>query len=432
MRKREKTFFFLCRNTTAKLLALVLCLLLFTGAALPPESLTPTYTAETVLYGEAVCPVLLPGNEDGSVRVRWLSPHFDPVDVVYGPDDGSGAMGEERVRVPAECRPSYIFSGLPRLNIYQAEFFLPAGNWLYGLAPAGEEPAVLYPIRSRMGSSFRAVMTSDSHIASFRQAAVYDQTILAACGDSGADLVIHAGDVIDDADADPFVMGQNTSHTRSIPTLTVCGNHDRSVILYEYLAMPHGDSATGDYWTIQGNVLFVGLNIDLRDPYAHARYVRETVPAHREGCDWVVVLIHYSLMSSGYHSRDQVMYDLRKALAPVFAETDVDLVLSGHDHMYCRSVLCGGEELIPFSAGEWVDKHPGEAVYITLPTAVGTKFYELIPWYPEPPRSQVAVEDLRFARGYVTADFCPLSITIDCWNAETGERVDHFVLARAN
>ena len=91
MRRREGKDSLIGWKTPEKLLTLALCLLLFTGAALPPESLTPTYTAETVLCGEAVCPVLLPGSEDGSVLVRWFSPHVDPVDVVYGPDDGAGA-----------------------------------------------------------------------------------------------------------------------------------------------------------------------------------------------------------------------------------------------------------------------------------------------------------------------------------------------------
>ena len=416
----------------ARLLALIVCLLVLTGAGFPPASITPTYTAETVLCGEAVCPVLLPGNTDGSVTVRWLSLHSEPVDVLYAPDDGTGEPGAAWTAVRADSAPSGVYTGYPRLNVYQAELPLAPGSWLYGLAPAGETPSVLYPVVIRREGTFRAVMSSDSHMSNFRQAAVYDETVLTAAGQKGADLIIHTGDVIDDADADPFVLGQDASHTRSIPTLAVPGNHDRSVVLYEYLSMPHSDRATGDYWTVQGNVLFVGLNIDVRYPDGHAQYLRETVPAHREGCDWVVVLIHYSLMSSGYHARDQVMYDLRKALAPVLRETDVDLVLSGHDHMYCRSVLCDGEERIPFTAGERVDKHPGETMYITLPTATGTKFYEPIPGYPDPPRDQVAVEALRYARGYVTADFRKESVEFNAWNADTGERVDHFILTRAH
>ena len=430
MPQRERTLF-LQPNRRVRLLALALCLLLFTGAGIPPASITPTYTGETDLRGEAVCPVLLPGTADGYVIVRWLSLHSEPVDVLYAPDDGTGEPGDAWTAVRAECAPSGIYTGYPRLCAYRAELPLGPGSWVYGLAPAGETPGVCYPVTVRRGETFRAVMSSDSHMSNFRQASLYDETILAAAGEKGADLIIHAGDVIDDADTDPFVLGQDTAHTRSIPTLAVCGNHDRSVVLYEYLAMPHSDKTTGDYWTIQGNVLFLGLNIGVRYPEGHARFVRETVPAHREGCDWVVVVLHYSLMSSGYHAWDQVMYDLRKALAPAFEDTDVDLVLSGHDHMYCRSLACRGEELISGTAGERVAKRPGEAVYITLPTATGTKYYEPVPGNLDPPREQVAAEDLRYARGTVTADFREQSIEINAWNAETGERVDHFILTRA-
>lgn len=416
------------RRKTALFLALLTCLLVLSGSA-PAYmvSASPAWAAATPLYGEMVCPTLLPGEEDGSLVIRWISFSRRPALLHIGPDDGSGMLPpEHRTELVGSVR-----SATYELWLHSAELRLDPGKYLYSLTEEGESsPGVLYPIRWRCGESFRVVMSSDSHLTpshSSDESALYDRAMTAGGGEQGADLIFHGGDMNDNADTLPFYLSSSSAHTRSVPTLTVCGNHDLYYRLYGYFTPPHLDRATGDYWSIQNRILFVGLNVSRRDPAAHARYVQETVDAHREGCDWTVLLVHYSLMSNGEHGWDPQVTTLRDALLPVLARTDVDLVLSGHDHEYDRSFLISGEGMVPGSGGERVEKHPGETLFLSLPTAVGNKLYTRTreTLYP------LAAEGLQSERGYVTADFTQDRITVTAWSADTGQEADHFILTRA-
>ena len=57
----------------------------------------------------------------------------------------------------------------------------------------------------------------------------------------------------------------------------------------------------------------------------------------------------------------------------MFKELDVDLVLSGHDHIYSRSYLMSGTEVTGKRDGQ---KSEGETLYITGGSSTGSKFYE--------------------------------------------------------
>ena len=120
------------RKKTLRLLALLLCLLLFSGSAAGDVTTVATgYVAETVLYGQAMCPTLLPGSEDGSVVVRWAAMNNRPVVVHYGADDGSGVLGEDHRTEKAQS----AYSAMLGLHVYSAEIPLEPGE-LY-LRPCG-------------------------------------------------------------------------------------------------------------------------------------------------------------------------------------------------------------------------------------------------------------------------------------------------------
>ena len=393
------------------------------------RSVTSTYTAETVVNDEVVCPALIPGPEDGSVIVRWVSSNHDPVYVHFGPGDGSEPLSGSWSCVEAEAKQTTVFSTASRLYIWSATLALEPGEYLYGLSGGRREaPETLYPLRWRMGDTFRVVLTADSHLSNGKQAALHEEAVLACSGDQGADLVLHAGDVNENTKSFPFVITHDTASSRSIPFAAVAGNHDRDRSLYAYLMPPNQDEKTGDYWFIMDNVLFVGLNIWCNAPVYHADYVSRIVPEHRADCDWVVVMIHYSMMGDGAHAHDPVVVNTRIALEPVFSETDVDLVLSGHDHEYDRSYLIGPDGMVEDTGGRSVEKHAGETLYLSLPTATGTKFYKRVksPLYP------LAVSAMKFERGVAVADFSPGGVTVRVLNLETGVLEDQFLLTRAD
>ena len=75
--------------------------------------------------------------------------------------------------------------------------------------------------------------------------------------------------------------------------------------------------------------------------------------------DFVFVIMHKSLFSTGAHANDAEVVKMRDQLVPLFDEYSVDMVFGGHDHVYAET----------YPVGEY------GTVYVTLGT-IGTKFYE--------------------------------------------------------
>ncbi len=78
---------------------------------------------------------------------------------------------------------------------------------------------------------------------------------------------------------------------------------------------------------------------------------------------WTVVGIHQPFYSSGRHRKNSRLRDL---LIPILDKHAVDLVLQGHDHIYCRSYkLRNGKRVAPGKKG---------TVYVV--SICGPKFYD--------------------------------------------------------
>lgn len=130
------------------------------------------------------------------------------------------------------------------------------------------------------------------------------------------------------------------------PFMPVNGNHENLAINYPaQFAMPqhaeNGEKADGEeYYSFDyGNAHFIALN-DTPESGALAGSTQvEWLKSDLEGVDrsktpWIFVMHHRSTYSCGNHGSD---LDLRKAWQPIFDQHQVDVVLSGHDHMYERS-----------------------------------------------------------------------------------------------
>ncbi len=88
------------------------------------------------------------------------------------------------------------------------------------------------------------------------------------------------------------------------------------------------------YYTFtSGNVRFLALDSDYLDR-VQLDWVERTLGAARE--DWKICFFHHPLYSDGGRHGSQV--NLRVVLEPLFVRYGVDLVFSGHDHVYERLV----------------------------------------------------------------------------------------------
>jgi 3',5'-cyclic AMP phosphodiesterase CpdA len=114
--------------------------------------------------------------------------------------------------------------------------------------------------------------------------------------------------------------------------LAILGNHD--------VKKGHGDAQMaalgmpGRWWSrVYGDVLIVGL--DSNDPWnvEQRAWLEDTLS--RSTATWRIVALHHPPYSAGYQGSD---LDARRSFAPLFETYGVQLVLSGHDHDYQRSI----------------------------------------------------------------------------------------------
>jgi predicted phosphodiesterase len=114
-----------------------------------------------------------------------------------------------------------------------------------------------------------------------------------------------------------------------VPFYATLGNHDKT---NERFYKPFGMNGANYYTFKKGNVRFFALDSNYMDQKETAWV--ETQLREAGNGDWKICYFHHPLYSSArYHGPDA---DLRKVLEPLFVKYGVDVVLSGHDHVYER------------------------------------------------------------------------------------------------
>lgn len=200
-----------------------------------------------------------------------------------------------------------------------------------------------------------------------------------------ADLAVHAGDLVDDAN-DEHQWRQwyevFDGSTATMNHLTTPGNHEYTLLrLSQYwpLQFPGPDNgprtggtdlaSTLGHTDYQG-VRFITLNSNYREaaPLHPDRWLEEQARWLEQTLDtnphpWTVVTFHHPLFSN-LPDRDKA--PLRRAWLDILEEHDVDLVLQGHDHSYSRGNLTEHR-----TDQEQVHTGPVYAVTVT-----GPKMYE--------------------------------------------------------
>lgn len=125
-------------------------------------------------------------------------------------------------------------------------------------------------------------------------------------------------------------------------------NHPQWDFPYTYCKLFHNPqngastSLNSSYYFIFNNVLFISLDCNNSDVSSGSRFTDQVkwfkqVIQDMEGkYQYSVVLMHKSIYGSAEND-SSVSKNMRPQWYPVFSDANVDLVLSGHDHMYSRT-----------------------------------------------------------------------------------------------
>ncbi len=135
---------------------------------------------------------------------------------------------------------------------------------------------------------------------------------------------------------------------------TVIGNHDaRRWAFYDIFELPVDGEAGGvasgseKYFSFEnGNVHFVMMDSETEDLSADsnmAKWLEKDLAANKKL--WTIVVFHHPPYSKGSHDSDSYydsrgrMVNMRENFLPILEKYDTDLVLTGHSHVYERSLL---------------------------------------------------------------------------------------------
>jgi acid phosphatase type 7 len=289
-----------------------------------------------------------------SAVIAWMSEEPGAGFVEYGE---TPELGQERGDGRTGKRHAVTLSGLR-----------PGSRYYYRVAGA-RKTASFRTAPDEPGSGFTFAVVGDSGTGSKAQRAVAD-----LLERMQPDLILHTGDVVypkgDDADYDPKFFAPYRRIVGSVPVFPTLGNHDvetkNGAPYLENFHLPRNDpESTGRYYSFDwGNAHFVALDSELYydddgdDPERQKAWLERDLGETRQ--PWKFVFFHRPPYSSSEHGSDLVV---REDLEPILARRGVDLVFSGHDHDYERTVRLkgvtyvvtggGGKDLYEAGESEW-------------------------------------------------------------------------------
>ncbi|MEF9942370.1 MAG: metallophosphoesterase family protein [Lachnospiraceae bacterium] len=188
-------------------------------------------------------------------------------------------------------------------------------------------------------------------------------------------FILSGGDQIDSFNEEHALEEYNAFRSpqilKSMPIAVSRGNHEAGTDFYNLQFQRQNENSVHDSYFTYNNVLFVHINSNNNNYLEHRDFLYKAIL--KTNPQWTIVNTHYSIFGMGPHVSDKEIEESRKEFSKLFAEFNVDLVLSGHDHMYTRSYLMKGTTSTGKNGGQ---KLFGETQYITGGSPTGSKFYK--------------------------------------------------------
>lgn len=319
--------------------------------------------------------ILQPGDTNNQMLVNWLTPQKGGYDVQYcrKVDDFYNYTELEMERV--EIEGQYCYKA--RLSNLRA-----GETYSYRLCNRknGAHSEVFNFTTAKQGEGVKFLFVGDPQIGAgesvqqdgeaWKRTLEVGKHIL-----PNAEFLISAGDQSDSSKTDiaieEYYEFRSPDELKNIPVAVNKGNHDTVKEIYEEQFMPPGVWDDANYYFARDGVLFFALNSNSGSYATQIEYLKKAI--QNTNPEWIIVTMHYSMFSAGPHSDEEKILNLRKVYNEAFSELDVDLVLSGHDHLYARTYLMKGMKSTGNASGL---KKQGETLYLSGTSSTGSKFYE--------------------------------------------------------
>ena len=285
---------------------------------------------------------------------------------------------------------SYVGLGGKYIHEISVNGLEPATEYVYTVGDGFNERDGKFKTALEQGdeSSFTFAYLADTQVSNASNAKALGAT-LAKVNEKNPDFVYLAGDVTDKSTNESqwewlfnndgvYSTGGEDMFANNLVAVTQ-GNHDNNE-MYQHINAPE-EAGKIVYSFDYGCAKFIILNLESAryDEDARAQqeaYLREAVKDAKSNGQWTIVGFHKSLYTGASHITDSDIIAARKYWAPIFAETDVDLVLQGHDHVYSRGfVTAEGENANPTVLEDGTIIQPDAPLYMVGGHAGGLKWY---------------------------------------------------------
>ena len=193
-------------------------------------------------------------------------------------------------------------------------------------------------------------------------------------------FIVNGGDITSHKDnTDEWTAFLAPQYLRSYANATVMGNHDAAKSQYNnYFNNTntyHGISPTtyGEgYWFRYGDVLFIMINAFKKNFFDNHMLIKNAVEANPDA-KWRIAVSHLDPYGTGSHTYDDDdVAKFKEQVVPALEYYDIDLVLSGHDHIYGRSYFMKDDKVVQndsYASGKVTD--PEGIMYLTATASSG-------------------------------------------------------------
>ncbi len=292
---------------------------------------------------------MAPGGNDSEMNFAWLgnskcenpTVYVKPLLSVF--DDYNEFTGES-VRIDkGEYSYQVTVTGL-----------LPDTKYSYYYS-SNDYTSAVNTFKTAKTDNFSALFVSDIHVSensenpdNVKNTSFAYHEIFSQAYDKNNDLslVISAGDQADHGLLSEYVGLFASPLMKKIPFASSCGNHDNKHTVYASVTNNPNrfnkgpaivpDKNGGNYYFVKGDALFLFINSNWTSANDHYNFVNEAVKANPD-VKWRIVVMHHDLYGGHHEHREDENRLLRLMFVPIFDEFCIDLVLTGHSHVFSRT-----------------------------------------------------------------------------------------------
>ena len=352
------------------------------------NSLTATKTSSANPFSDVSLTV---GADETQRNITWYSTYAIGGGVYYAPTSEmiNGTFPTEAKFVTTTAMAA---SNKPGYYSHKATLsgLTPDTDYVLRLYIDGKYSDLYYFSTDALGD-FQFTFVGDPQISSKSHSTSWIDTLTKIKEEFGTNLLISAGDQITTPNSEEqygYLLVDQLTGLTFAPTIGP--SHDsESPAFSEHFNLPnvstkYGVTQTGaNYWYTYNGTLFMHLN--MADTSAatngeHETFMKEAIAAN-PNAKWKIAIIHNALYSAGDHSNPNYNYfegeigKYRAALAPVLTNLGIDIVLSGHDHIYVRSHIMNGDTPVEYDTVNGYINEPDGTLHIAASSSTGSKFY---------------------------------------------------------